>query len=135
MNKKMASRLQELGFDPNRPISKYELLQVEGNKNLHPTAPASSTGVEEVETTPEWDLFITPPFAMKQEQWNEYVEDLNKAQEDKVPQELVVEPVLEAEQPKVEVPPEKPKNALKELEKFPKKPVSVKKKKSKKETS
>lgn len=123
------SRLKEMGLDPNRPISKYDLLQLEGNRNINLAAPTAKT--VEAETTPEWELFVSPPLAMKQEQWEEYVEDLNKAQEDEVSQEIAVEPVLEV---KVEVPPEKPKNALKELEKLPKKQVSVKKK-SKKETS
>jgi len=131
MNKKMVSRLQELGFDPNRPISKHELLQVEGNRNPHPTPQVSQNVETEVE--PEWALFVSPPFEIKKEKWNEYVEHLNNPEETQ--ENTSGEEVKELEvKPKKETVSKKTKNALKKIV-IPSKENVPKKKKSKKEES
>lgn len=95
-----------MGLDPNRPISKHELLQLEGNRNLNPSMASQEVDVETVEEVPP-----TP-------QLEERVE--TNAQERPVVEAPNPEPKklpVKAAKPQKKAEPKKPKNALKELPK------------------
>lgn len=106
-----------MGLDPNRPISKHELLQVEGNRNLNPSMASQEVDVEAVE-----EVLATPQLEERVETNVQERPDVEVPNPE--PKKL---PVVTAK-PQKKAEPKKPKNALKELPKAAKSGSTKKKK-------
>lgn len=124
MNKKMISRLQEMGLDPNQPISKHDLLQLEGNRNINPVSANTEAVVVEVE--------LPENLQLEDRIENSGNDNLSTMAEAPNPEPSGLS---NKKSPEKDAEPKKPKNALKEIPKPASKPTSSRGVRKKKEPS